>query len=154
MLICFNICYLTSQHLLLKEPRQSLDFTKLKVLLVVATDLCQRTNLFSQSTRSFLFTQATRLFLSHLNNIRENYGVTPVSWKLAVRFLMARKFDVKRALELFRNHTVYICLFHPRWHVLCCPINMLENAKWLYFNCAPIFYQYTNFVPTSAQVYF
>lgn len=48
---------------------------------------------------------ATQLFLSHLNNIREQYGVTPVSWKMAVRFLMARKFDVQRALELFRNHT-------------------------------------------------
>ncbi|XP_033108055.1 tyrosine-protein phosphatase non-receptor type 9-like [Anneissia japonica] len=48
--------------------------------------------------------QATKIFLDHLNRARENYGAAPVSWNIAVRFLMARKFDIKRALELFKNH--------------------------------------------------
>ncbi|XP_071965804.1 tyrosine-protein phosphatase non-receptor type 9-like [Antedon mediterranea] len=48
--------------------------------------------------------QATKTFLDHLNRARENFGAAPVSWNIAVRFLMARKFDVKRALELFKNH--------------------------------------------------
>ncbi|XP_038074182.1 tyrosine-protein phosphatase non-receptor type 9-like isoform X2 [Patiria miniata] len=48
--------------------------------------------------------EATHLFLDHLNRVRAEYNVAPVSWKTAVRFLMARKFDVKRALELFKNH--------------------------------------------------
>ncbi|XP_022105240.1 tyrosine-protein phosphatase non-receptor type 9-like isoform X2 [Acanthaster planci] len=48
--------------------------------------------------------KATHLFLDHLNRVRAEYNVAPVSWKTAVRFLMARKFDVKRALELFKNH--------------------------------------------------
>ncbi len=50
------------------------------------------------------YLSATHLFLDHLNRVRAERNVAPVSWKTAVRFLMARKFDVKRALELFRNH--------------------------------------------------
>ena len=33
---------------------------------------------------------------------------TPVQWNTAVKFLMARKFDVNRALELYRSHEVCI----------------------------------------------
>lgn len=31
----------------------------------------------------------------------------PVQWNTAVKFLMARKFDVRRALDLFRSHEVF-----------------------------------------------
>lgn len=48
--------------------------------------------------------RVTHQFLEHLNRVRAQYNVPPVSWSTAVRFLMARKFDVKRALELFRSH--------------------------------------------------
>lgn len=33
----------------------------------------------------------------------------PVSWTTAVKFLMARKFDIRRAIDLYNSHEV--CLF-------------------------------------------
>lgn len=35
----------------------------------------------------------------------------PVQWNTAVKFLMARKFDVRRALDLFRSHEVHAWIF-------------------------------------------
>ncbi|XP_070542371.1 tyrosine-protein phosphatase non-receptor type 9-like [Ptychodera flava] len=48
--------------------------------------------------------QATQQFLEQLNNVRSEHNVPPVSRNTAVKFLMARKFDVPRALDLFRSH--------------------------------------------------
>ncbi|CAL8296004.1 unnamed protein product [Boreogadus saida] len=48
--------------------------------------------------------QATKQFLEEINEWTSQHGVSPLSWELAVKFLMARKFDVLRAIELFHNY--------------------------------------------------
>ncbi|XP_010221947.1 PREDICTED: tyrosine-protein phosphatase non-receptor type 9 [Tinamus guttatus] len=45
--------------------------------------------------------QATKQFLEEINKWTGQYNVSPLSWNVAVKFLMARKFDVLRAIELF-----------------------------------------------------
>ncbi|XP_074153041.1 LOW QUALITY PROTEIN: tyrosine-protein phosphatase non-receptor type 9 [Sminthopsis crassicaudata] len=47
---------------------------------------------------------ATKQFLEEINKWTVQYNVSPLSWNLAVRFLMARKFDVLRAIELFHAY--------------------------------------------------
>jgi len=42
----------------------------------------------------------------HKMQIEIDQNNTPVQWNTAVKFLMARKFDVNRALELYRSHEV------------------------------------------------
>ncbi|EQB78109.1 protein tyrosine phosphatase, non-receptor type 9-like protein [Camelus ferus] len=44
---------------------------------------------------------ATKQFLEEINKWTVQYNVSPLSWNVAVKFLMARKFDVLRAIELF-----------------------------------------------------
>ncbi|KAF6132368.1 protein tyrosine phosphatase non-receptor type 9 [Phyllostomus discolor] len=51
--------------------------------------------------------QATKQFLEEINKWTAQYNVSPLSWNVAVKFLMARKFDVPRAIELF--HTYRVC---------------------------------------------
>ncbi|XP_038640449.1 tyrosine-protein phosphatase non-receptor type 9 isoform X2 [Scyliorhinus canicula] len=46
-------------------------------------------------------TRATKQFLEEINKWTTQHGVSPLSWNAAVKFLMARKFDVYRAIELF-----------------------------------------------------
>ena len=53
-----------------------------------------------------LFTQATKQFLEEINKWTVQYNVSPLSWNVAVKFLMARKFDVLRAVELFHCYRV------------------------------------------------
>uniref|UniRef100_A0A4W6CP03 Tyrosine-protein phosphatase non-receptor type 9 n=1 Tax=Lates calcarifer TaxID=8187 RepID=A0A4W6CP03_LATCA len=48
--------------------------------------------------------QATRQFLEEINKWTSQHGVSPLSRELAVKFLMARKFDVLRAIELFHSY--------------------------------------------------
>ncbi|XP_077989434.1 tyrosine-protein phosphatase non-receptor type 9-like isoform X2 [Glandiceps talaboti] len=48
--------------------------------------------------------QATQRFLLQLNTVRSEHNVQAVSRNTAIKFLMARKFDVPRALDLFRSH--------------------------------------------------
>ncbi|XP_054572645.1 tyrosine-protein phosphatase non-receptor type 9 isoform X3 [Eptesicus fuscus] len=48
--------------------------------------------------------QATRQFLEEINKWTVQYNVPPLSWNVAVKFLMARKFDVLRAVELFHSY--------------------------------------------------
>uniref|UniRef100_A0A8C6UGA1 Tyrosine-protein phosphatase non-receptor type 9 n=1 Tax=Neogobius melanostomus TaxID=47308 RepID=A0A8C6UGA1_9GOBI len=55
---------------------------------------------------SFLAFQATRQFLEEINKWTSQHGVSPLSKDLAVKFLMARKFDVLRAIELFHSYRV------------------------------------------------
>lgn len=43
-------------------------------------------------------------FLNWVNVMQEQVGHPPVDMKCAVKFLSARKFDVTRAITLFRNH--------------------------------------------------
>uniref|UniRef100_A0AAQ5WZM4 Tyrosine-protein phosphatase non-receptor type 9 n=1 Tax=Amphiprion ocellaris TaxID=80972 RepID=A0AAQ5WZM4_AMPOC len=47
---------------------------------------------------------ATRQFLEEINKWTSQHGVSPLSRELAVKFLMARKFDVLRAIELFHSY--------------------------------------------------
>ena len=42
----------------------------------------------------------------HKMQIEIDQNNTPVQWNTAVKFLMARKFDTHRALELYRSHEV------------------------------------------------
>ncbi|KAI1904049.1 hypothetical protein AGOR_G00001680 [Albula goreensis] len=48
--------------------------------------------------------QATKQFLEEINKWTTQHGVSPLSWNVAVKFLMARKFDVLRAVELFHSY--------------------------------------------------
>ncbi|XP_059496078.1 tyrosine-protein phosphatase non-receptor type 9 [Stegostoma tigrinum] len=48
--------------------------------------------------------QATKQFLEEINKWTTQHGVSPLSWNAAVKFLMARKFDVYRAIELFHSY--------------------------------------------------
>uniref|UniRef100_A0A8C5GEW8 Tyrosine-protein phosphatase non-receptor type 9 n=1 Tax=Gouania willdenowi TaxID=441366 RepID=A0A8C5GEW8_GOUWI len=48
--------------------------------------------------------QATRQFLEEINKWTSLHGVSPLSRELAVKFLMARKFDVLRAIDLFHSY--------------------------------------------------
>jgi len=41
-----------------------------------------------------------------VNTARLSKGTSPLSWNAAVKFLMARKFVVRRALELYNQHHV------------------------------------------------
>uniref|UniRef100_A0A8C6WVW9 Tyrosine-protein phosphatase non-receptor type 9 n=1 Tax=Neogobius melanostomus TaxID=47308 RepID=A0A8C6WVW9_9GOBI len=43
-------------------------------------------------------------FLEEINKWTSQHGVSPLSKDLAVKFLMARKFDVLRAIELFHSY--------------------------------------------------
>uniref|UniRef100_A0AAY4CV66 Tyrosine-protein phosphatase non-receptor type 9 n=1 Tax=Denticeps clupeoides TaxID=299321 RepID=A0AAY4CV66_9TELE len=47
---------------------------------------------------------ATKQFLEEINKWTTQHGVSPLSWEVAVKFLMARKFDVLRAIELFHSY--------------------------------------------------
>lgn len=39
-----------------------------------------------------------------MNGARAGKGYSPLSWNAGVKFLMARKFNVRRALELYEQH--------------------------------------------------
>lgn len=58
--------------------------------------------------------QATRQFLEEITKWTSQHGVSPLSKELAVKFLMARKFDVIRAIELFHSYRV------SRGKLTCC----------------------------------
>ncbi|KAL0601626.1 Tyrosine-protein phosphatase non-receptor type 9 [Plecturocebus cupreus] len=53
---------------------------------------------------SILNDRATKQFLEEINKWTIQYNVSPLSWNVAVKFLMARKFDVLRAIELFHSY--------------------------------------------------
>ncbi|KAL1453924.1 hypothetical protein WDU94_010226 [Cyamophila willieti] len=48
--------------------------------------------------------QATKHFLDVVNQIRGHRRAVPVPWSTAVKFLIARKFDVARAVSLFEQN--------------------------------------------------
>eukprot|EP00091_Calanus_sinicus_P000254 TRINITY_DN10194_c0_g1_i1.p2 TRINITY_DN10194_c0_g1~~TRINITY_DN10194_c0_g1_i1.p2 ORF type:complete len:149 (+),score=8.48 TRINITY_DN10194_c0_g1_i1:234-680(+) len=49
---------------------------------------------------------ATRKFLENVNKWRAARELTELSWSSAVKFLMARKFNVERALVLYQQHEI------------------------------------------------
>ncbi|XP_012386444.1 tyrosine-protein phosphatase non-receptor type 9 isoform X3 [Dasypus novemcinctus] len=53
---------------------------------------------------SIVLIMATKQFLEEINKWTVQYNVSPLSWNVAVKFLMARKFDVLRAIELFHSY--------------------------------------------------
>ncbi|XP_035664265.1 tyrosine-protein phosphatase non-receptor type 9-like isoform X1 [Branchiostoma floridae] len=62
--------------------------------------------------------QATAEFLQRINFWRSQHNAAPLPWDTAVKFLMARKFDVNRAIDLYAQYaaTRYkesIFNFHP-----------------------------------------
>lgn len=48
--------------------------------------------------------QATKNFIEVVNKLRSRRKLGPVSWSTAVLFLLARKFDVNRAVALYEQH--------------------------------------------------
>lgn len=48
--------------------------------------------------------QATKEFLEIINGSRAQRNISPLSWSAGVKFLMARKFSVRRAIELYQQH--------------------------------------------------
>ncbi len=62
---------------------------------------------FSSKIAHFSFyLQAAKQFLELVNQRRKDQHASPVAWNSAIRFLMARKFDVRRAVELYYSHEV------------------------------------------------
>uniref|UniRef100_A0A8C7XUB2 Tyrosine-protein phosphatase non-receptor type 9 n=1 Tax=Oryzias sinensis TaxID=183150 RepID=A0A8C7XUB2_9TELE len=51
-----------------------------------------------------LFSEHSLQFLEEINKWTIQHGVSPLSKELAIKFLMARKFDVLRAIELFHSY--------------------------------------------------
>ncbi|XP_044734872.1 tyrosine-protein phosphatase non-receptor type 9 [Chrysoperla carnea] len=49
---------------------------------------------------------ATKAFLETVNVSRGRRRIGPVSWSTAVKFLLARKFDVTRAVALYEQHEI------------------------------------------------
>ncbi len=67
--------------------------------------------MYHSNENIYLFlSQATKQFLEEINKWTSQHGVSPLSWDVAVKFLMARKFDVLRAIELFHSYRVSVCL--------------------------------------------
>ncbi|XP_031553773.1 tyrosine-protein phosphatase non-receptor type 9-like [Actinia tenebrosa] len=48
--------------------------------------------------------EAITIFLTQINNDRTKHGLSPIGTSTAIKFLIARKFDPERAIELYRNH--------------------------------------------------
>lgn len=78
--------------------------------------------------------KAVEEFLAELRSREQTQNVVLVSEITAVKFLMARKFDVSRAIELFQAYKViilqmqpraFVCSEHVAWfvlqhHLVCC----------------------------------
>ena len=45
-------------------------------------------------------------FLTYVNDIRSQHRTGPMSRQTAIKFMMARKFDVYRALALYEAHEI------------------------------------------------
>ncbi|XP_022244289.1 tyrosine-protein phosphatase non-receptor type 9-like isoform X2 [Limulus polyphemus] len=50
--------------------------------------------------------QAVKEFIETVNDLRLRRNAGPLSWNTAVKFMMARKFDVHRALALYEVHEI------------------------------------------------
>lgn len=79
--------------------------------------------------------QATKQFLEEINKWTGQYNVSPLSWNVAVKFLMARKFDVLRAIELFHSYRVRAgpvppAPLLPAWKTLPSPAKSPRGCVW------------------------
>lgn len=79
--------------------------------------------------------QATKQFLEEINKWTGQYNVSPLSWNVAVKFLMARKFDVLRAIELFHSYRVRVgpvppAPLLPAWKTLPSPAKSPRGCVW------------------------
>lgn len=54
------------------------------------------------------FKQKVSAFQDRVNKQWRKDGKDSLPWNMAVKFLMARKFDCQRALELYLNHEVRV----------------------------------------------
>ncbi|XP_015922158.1 tyrosine-protein phosphatase non-receptor type 9 [Parasteatoda tepidariorum] len=68
-------------------------------MIIIATSVMD-TSLTSEEE------QAVQEFISIVNELRLRQNVGPLSWSTAVKFLMARKFDTHRALQLYEAHEI------------------------------------------------
>lgn len=57
-------------------------------------------------TNNYLLVQAVKEFLDEVRSREQPHSAGLVSQPTAVKFLMARKFDVLRAIELFQAYKV------------------------------------------------
>ena len=48
-------------------------------------------------------------------------------WNIAVKFLMARKFDVDRAIKLYAEHDVTLTFSHSHWFSV--PFEIIQQPK-------------------------
>ncbi|XP_014216580.1 tyrosine-protein phosphatase non-receptor type 9 isoform X2 [Copidosoma floridanum] len=60
--------------------------------------------MMAASTLTLNQEQATKEFIESVNKCRAGRRAGPVSWRTAVKFLAARKFEVNRALALYEQH--------------------------------------------------
>lgn len=72
---------------------------------------CKPTPHLFSSMSSLMFVQAVEEFLCEVRSREQPHSAGLVSQPTAVKFLMARKFDVSRAIELFQAYKVQQC-FH------------------------------------------
>lgn len=59
--------------------------------------------------------QSSKRFIEIVNELRRQRHAGPISWNAAVKFLMARKFDVRRAVALYDAHEVSPDMFFIRY---------------------------------------
>lgn len=64
------------------------------------------------SMSSFMFVQAVKEFLDEVRSKEQPHSAGLVSQPTAVKFLMARKFDVSKTIELFQAYKVQRCFIH------------------------------------------
>ncbi|CAE1294460.1 PTPN9 [Acanthosepion pharaonis] len=55
---------------------------------------------------SLLQLDKVRNFIEEVSSFHIQNGNQPLAWNTAMKFLTARKFDVKRAIDLYRNHQI------------------------------------------------
>lgn len=80
--------------------------------------LCTSTPQCFSSNSSLMFVQAVEEFLGKVRSKEQPHSAGLVSQPTAVKFLMARKFDVSRAIELFQAYKVQQHL-DWRWNLDC-----------------------------------
>lgn len=61
---------------------------------------------FTSFYNCYFFIQVTKQFIEIVNELRSKRNTGPIAWNSAVKFLMARKFDVRRAVALYEIHEV------------------------------------------------
>lgn len=92
---CFTLCFLDLNFNVFPLPLNSAAFILFK-------------HPSSHLTSTVLFVQAVEEFLSEVRSRELPHSAGLVSQPTAVKFLMARKFDVSRAIDLFQAYKVLL----------------------------------------------